>query len=581
MKTITYNVEICVVGGGLSGLCAALSAARHGAQVVLMHDRAVLGGNASSEIRVPISGAWFSHDRSVRETGIVEEIALDVLAKNPTGNWSIWNEILHEKASEQPNLQVLLNCSCADGTCSDNRIVSVKGWQSTTYTWHEVRAKLFIDCSGDSILADISGANTRSGREAQSIYNEPDAPTDYDPNVMGSSLMFTWRDCGKPVPFVAPDWAYRYESDEEAPNHTADRRQGQLWHFAEFGGNLDTLGDTEHIRDELLKIGLGIVDHIKNRGDHGAENYELEWFGFLPGKRENRRYVGDYTLTENDIVPERAFDDIVAYGGWPVDDHDSRGSLCRKATHTFFRFQSPYPIPYRSLYSADIDNLLFAGRNISVSHLGLCTTRVMATCGLMGQAVGAAAAIAAQENCSPREVGRRHLQALQNLLMDDDCWLPGLKRLIAPPTLGATLTASSGDPAALVNGIDRPLEEEDAENAWLAKPGDWAELRFGAATCLRACRLVFDSYLHRKFNVMPHGRPQGGWDLRPPQTLVKAFRLLAESADGQWTEVATVQNNAQRLVKLDLDVETTAIRLQLDETWGADQTNVFAWEVSE
>ena len=584
MRTIRHEVDVCVVGGGIAGLCAALAAARHGARAILMHERPVLGGNASSEIRVGISGAWGSWDRSVRETGIVEEIMLDTLRMNPTGNWQTWDLILHEKARCQKGLELLLNCSCVDGAMSGSKLRSVKGWQSVSHTWHEVAARLFIDASGDSILAEFSGARIRSGRESRDEFSEPNAPTRANPNVMGSSLIFAWRDRGSPAPFTPPAWAHKYPSDAEAPRHPLkiDRNppHGMNGFYSEFGGTLDTIADAEDIRDELLKIGLGLVDHLKNHGDHDAENLELDWFGLLPGKRESRRYVGDYTLTENDIKAGTPCDDIVAYGGWPVDDHNSLGSLHKEYSHTFFKFPGAYPIPYRSLYSANVGNLLCAGRNISATHLGLCSTRVIATCGLIGQAVGTAAAIATKTGCSPREVGQKHMSRFQALLMDDDCWLPGLKRGIPEVTLKATLGASSGDPSPLVNGVDRPCEDEGLDNAWTAKPGDWVEFRFNKKTRLASCRMVFDSDLLRKLRNMPLWYPRGGWNLEPPKSLVKGFSILTETDDGKWVEAARVSDSHQRLVKLEIDAETTALRLRVDSTWGAEKTRIFAFEAA-
>ena len=591
MRTIHHNVDICVVGGGLSGLCAAVAAARHGAKTVLMHDRPVLGGNASSEIRVWVQGAYGSWDRSVRETGIVEEIMLDTLRQNPQASWSMWDAVLFGLADREPNLTLLLNCACTDGTASDNRLNQVKGWQSTSQTWHEVEAELFVDASGDSILAPFCGAELRRGHESRSEFNEPNAWPEAAPITMGNSIMFIWRDMGRPVPFVKPDWAYSYPDEEGfVPKHSERIPEmmapngARGCFYVELGGRLDTVHDAEQIRDELLKVGLGIIDHLKNHGDHGAENLAVEWFGMLPGKRESWRYVGDYVFTQNDAAAGTAFPDIVASGGWPVDDHHPDGSLRRdeaESDHVWHPVKCPYGIPYRSLYSRNVENLFCAGRNISATHLGLCTTRVMATCAVIGQAVGTAASLAAAHGCSPRQVGERHLTELQTQLMADDCWLPGRVRPIPKETLEARVSAANGgDVEALRNGHDREDEDNERLNAWTAKPGDWAEYRFDSPRQLSQCRLVFDSHLKRKWNNMPLYYPKDGWDLKPPATLVKTCRLLAETNDGQWTQVAVVDDNAQRLIKLPLDIKTNAVRLVIDETWGNEDVNIFAWEVS-
>ncbi|MGE9290920.1 MAG: FAD-dependent oxidoreductase [Puniceicoccales bacterium] len=584
MKSIDIDSEFCVVGGGLAGLCAAVAAARHGTRTVLVHDRPVLGGNASSEVRVPVQGAYGSWDRSVRETGIIEEIMLETLYRNPGANWQLWDLVMHGIAKQEPHLTLLLNCSCTEATGSDGRMRSIRAWQSTTQTWYNVSAQTFADCSGDSILSSFVGADMREGREARSEFNEPIAPEKASSTKMGMSLVFIWRDMGRPQRFIPPTWIHAYHNNEEAPKHmdqiNLKPQGGSNGFFVELGGEDDTIHDSEEIKEALLKMGLGLIDHYKNHGEHNAENLTLEWFGFLPGKRESLRYVGDYILSQSDVQRPNEFEDIVAYGGWPIDDHDSKGSLRKgKYSHDWFEVNCPYGIPFRSLYSKNVDNLMMAGRNISATHVALCTTRVMATCAVMGQAVGTAAALAAREQCSPREVGRDHIGELQAMLQEDDCWLPGIARRIPELSTQATLTASSGDAEPLRNGHDREYEDEAESNSWLAAKGSWAEYRFGSPKKLAQTRIVFDSNLKRKWANMPLWYPRDGWDTKPEPTLVRSFRVAIEIRSGEWREVACEKENYQRLVKLPLEVETKAVRLFVDETWGNDAVNVFAWEV--
>lgn len=584
MKEIKHEADLCVVGGGLAGLCAAVAAARHGAQTVLIHDRPVLGGNASSEIRVPVQGAYGSWDRSVRETGIIEEIMLETLYQNPSGNWQMWDAVMHGIASFQDNLTLLLNCSCAEVQASSGEVHSLRAWQSNTQTWHSVHARYFADCSGDSILSSFCGAEMREGREARHEFGESLAPETANATKMGMSIMFVWRDMGKKQRFVPPTWVHAYPTEESAPHHSlkvnANPINGVNAFFVELGGLEDTVHDTEKLRDDLLKMGLGLVDHYKNHGDHGAENLALEWFGFLPGKRESLRYVGDHVLTQDDVQKVNSFPDMVAYGGWPLDDHDSKGSH-RKGnfTHDWYEVHCPYGIPYRSLYSRNVGNLFMAGRNISATHLALCTTRVMATCAVMGQAVGTAAALAVKKGCSPREI-TAHITELQDQLQDDDCWLPGRARPISRLSREGTLTASAGEAEALRDGFDRTDEDLGLAHAWQAPIGEWAEYRFVSPKKLASARLIFDSNLKRKWANMPLWYPRDGWDLRPPETLVKAFRLMAETPAG-WIEAAVVSDNHQRLVRLPLSVEATAVRLIIDESWGTATPSVFAWEVGD
>jgi hypothetical protein len=340
------------------------------------------------------------------------------------------------------------------------------------------------------------------------------------------------------------------------------------------------------IISQLLKIAFGVWDHIKNRGDHGADCWELEWVGFLPGKRESRRYVGDYIMTQNDVRSEGKFEDMVAYGGWPMDDHNPDGFLHKGEPTIFHPAPAPFGIPYRCLYSKNIENLFFAGRNISVTHAALSSTRVMGTCSLLGQAVGTAAAMAKKYDCTPRDIYRYHIKELQQTLMDDDCYLPWHKRDVGELTQKAILTASEGDPEVLRNGIDRPVKEED--NGWYGKIGSFVEYRFEKPVLITRCRLVFDSDLEREscsghllyrtlpmlcnrfYNMEPFGFPK---------TMVKDFDLEYLDEEGAWRTLKKVRNNYQRLYKIDVHVVTRAVRFIPRETYGDSRVHVFAFDV--
>ena len=365
-ETIRHDVDFCVVGGGMAGLTAAVAAARHGAKVALMHERPVLGGNASSECRVHVCGAdRHNHIPNMRETGILEEIRLENLARNPHKNFSVWDLVLYEKARFEANITLLLNCSCVDARMDGNRIAGVTGWQMTTQTYHEVTAKLFADCSGDAVLAPLTGAEYRMGREARAEFGESIAPEQADRRTMGMTILFGAKEHDGPQPWKAPEWAYKYESEEELPYGAEGHGWWKLGYWwVELGGEHNSIRDAEALRDELLKTALGVWDHIKNRGDHGAENWALDWLEFLPAKRESRRYVGDHIVTQRDVDSEGRFEDIVAYGGWTMDDHHPAGfrSATLGAPMTIWHeCPSPYGIPYRSLYSKNVGNLFFAG----------------------------------------------------------------------------------------------------------------------------------------------------------------------------------------------------------------------------
>jgi hypothetical protein len=564
----------------MAGLIAALAAARHGAQVALVQDRPVLGGNASSEIRMHICGA---HGDNRRETGILEEIFLENHYRNPQPNYSIWDSVLYGKAQYQDRLQLFLNCSVNRCRMDGNRILSVTGWQLTTETWHTIEADLFADCSGDGILAPLSGAEFRIGREAGSEYGESIAPETADRKTMGLTCLIQAREYDRPMPFIPPDWAYKFTNPGELRGRNASIRKTNFW-WMEVGGEHDSIHDTERLREDLLKIAFGVWDYIKNYSDQDVENWALDWMGFLPGKRESRRYVGDHVMTQNDIEAEGRFHDLVAYGGWTMDDHFPAGFYHPEAGTIFHPAPSPFGICYRSLYSRNIENLFCAGRCHSASHAAMSATRVMGTTSVMGQAVGTAAAIAARDVLTPRGVVEERLAELQNTLMEDDCYLPWHTRAIPEISRRAELSASNGDPEPLRNGVDRPVD--DTDNGWYGATGTTVEMTFETSVPLREARLVFDSDLNRVDTSRGHtarnmrhyyALDADLWHV--PETLVKAFRIDTQTADGSWETAAEVSNNYQRLVRVPLEVETRAVRFVPLETWGAERAHVFSFDV--
>ncbi|MBI2301435.1 MAG: FAD-dependent oxidoreductase [Armatimonadetes bacterium] len=469
MRRLEHEVDFCVVGGGLAGMCAAVSAARHGARVALVHERPVLGGNASSEVRMWICGA---HGRNNRETGILEELELENIHRNKSVSYAVWDAVLYELVRYQPGLELFLNCSVNDGRTDGDHLAEITAWQLTTQTWHTIRARLFADCSGDSILAPITGADFRIGREARDEFGEDIEPEQADRRTMGMSCLIQARETDRPQPFTPPAWAHVYATDADLPHRGHEVRKTNFW-WIELGGEDDSIHDTERLRDELLKVSYGVWDHIKNRGDHGADNWVLDWVGFLPGKRESRRYLGDHILTQNDVRAEGRFPDLVAFGGWSMDDHHPGGMRYPGEPTIFHPAPSPFGLPYRSLYSRNVSNLLCAGRNISATHAAMSASRVMATCAVIGQAAGTAAAIAVREGIGPRGVYQHHLAELQQTLMDDDCYLSWHLRAIPELSRTAKLTASEGDPEPLRNGTDRPID--DVDNGWHGSPGAWVE----------------------------------------------------------------------------------------------------------
>ena len=278
-----HEFDVCVVGGGMAGMCAAIAAARNGAKTALVHDRPVLGGNASSEVRMWICGAHGAHNK---ETGILEETQLENQYRNPTANYSVWDSVLYGKVAFQPGLTPFLNCTCTDAEMDGERIVGIRAWQLTSQTWHTIRARLFVDCSGDSILAAVTGAEFRQGREARAEFDEDIQPEAADRKTMGNTLLIQVRRTDEPQPYVAPRWAYKFTSEADLPHRIQGVSAHNFW-WLEIGGLQDTIRDAETIRDGLMKIGYGVWDYLKNHAPKRAqaENWALEWLGSLPGKR--------------------------------------------------------------------------------------------------------------------------------------------------------------------------------------------------------------------------------------------------------------------------------------------------------
>ena len=580
-ETVKHSVDFCVVGGGLAGVCAAVAAARSGAKVAIMQDRPMYGGNCSSEIRMWICGATrFADD--TRETGIVEEIDLENCYRNPYKNYSIWDSVLYQVVRFEKNITMLLNCSCLDAEMDGNKIKSVTGWQLTTQEYHEVEAKIFADCSGDSILAPLTGAEFRWGREARSEFDEDIAPEVADKKTMGMSCMIQGREYTEPRPYTPPFWAEKFTKEKlpfRQPNMSS---MGENFWYIELGGTGNTIKDSEVLRDELQEVAFGMWDYVKNSGEcKNTENWDLDWVGMIPGKRESRRYVGDHILTQNDVRAEGRFDDMVAFGGWSMDDHNPEGLRYPGKPNIDHSAPVPYGIPFRCLYSKNIENLMFAGRNISATHCALSSTRVMATCGTMGQAIGTAAAMAVEKGTTPRGIYNDHIKELKSVLMADDCYLPFNVKDITELTTKAKVESDGENVDALFNGINRDMGETD--NGWTGKKGDFVRFKYDNAEQVKEIRFVFDSFLNRKNTGNYHHNMDANVHLgiepiTPPYTLVKEFEISYKNASGE-EKTIKIDKNYQRFVKVPLDDAVTEVTCKFNETWGAEKAHVFAIEL--
>ncbi len=403
--------DLVVVGGGYSGIAASLSAARLGCKVALIQNRPVLGGNGSSEIRVWSQGlVRRGHFPRIGE--IVDEFC-DRAKKSP-GTYEEFGDAKKERlVRAEKNIDLFLNHHAYQVETEGKQITSVYAFDTRTSKQVRFTAKLFCDCTGHGTLGALAGADwemTPKGR-------------------MGMSNMWAWAEGQEKVSFPETPWAL----DLKMKDFPYPQSHHGQW-FWESGYDKDPIGDAEGIRDWNFRAVYGAFNAMKNRD--GAEKHSkafLTWMAYIGGTRESRRLMGDVLLTQEDIVSKRQFPDGCVPSTWSIDLHYPKKQYAAKFPDNPFvsvaEFGSGvdrdfgYPVPYRCFYSRNISNLFMAGRCISVTHQALGTTRVQRTCGMMGEVVGRATAICAEQNCTPREVYERYWPEMETLLN-----LPGKTR---------------------------------------------------------------------------------------------------------------------------------------------------------
>ncbi len=416
-KTVRIDSDLVIVGGGLAGTCAAITAARAGIKVALVQDRPVIVGNASSEVRLWALGATShmnNNNRWAREGGVIDEILVENMYRNKEGNALIFDTILLEKVVEEENITLLLNTAAVSLRKSDGETIeAVSAFCSQNSTQYELYAPLFCDASGDGIVAFQAGAAFRMGAEASDEFGEKFAPSEEYGYLLGHSIYFYSKDIGQPVKFVPPSYALaditqipRFRSFNTATDGC------RLW-WIEYGGRLDTVHETETIKWQLWKVVYGVWNYIKNSGEFpDAETLTLEWVGQIPGKRESRRFEGDYMLIQKDIIEQRQHYDAISFGGWSIDLHPADGVFSERPGCDQWHAKGVYQIPYRTQYSKNIQNLFITGRIMSASHVAFGSSRVMLTLASAAQSVGIAAAHCIQRNLLPRDIAKPENTAL-------------------------------------------------------------------------------------------------------------------------------------------------------------------------
>ncbi|MCC6352441.1 MAG: FAD-dependent oxidoreductase [Verrucomicrobiae bacterium] len=443
--------DTVVVGGGLAGTFAAVASARLGCKTALIQNRPVLGGNTSDEILVEPQGDTTREPLDPREGGIIEEI------RGPAEEYS---ERMLALCQREPNLALFLDTHATGVEKADpRRIAAVSALCTTTKQRLRFPGRIVIDCTGDGAIGVWAGAEWRHGREPRSMYNETRAPEVGDERTMGGTLRYATEKADEPVAFRGPDWAHRFLRCEDFNTGRHPKLEFGGWQWViEYGGQRNTYTEAEEIRDELLRIIWGMWDHAKNHCEKLANEsplYRLTWVSHVVGKRESRRIIGDYVMTEHDIAKQTLFPDRVSYAGWGIDIHPPGGFYDTEPPATFSH-KVKFSVPFRSLYSKDIDNLMMAGRCISVSHAALGATRVMITCGLQGQAVGTAAALCSRLEAMPRAIGQKHIAAVQQQLLKDGCYIIDMPNE-DPRDLARTARASASSVSPPIK-IERPKE---------------------------------------------------------------------------------------------------------------------------
>lgn len=606
-KVKNAEYDVVVIGGGMSGICAALAAARHGARTALVHDRHVLGGNASSEIRMHICGASENLAKpDLEESGILHEIMLDNKSRNDYYNFSIWDMVLFSTVKRQKNLTVYLSTameSCEMGEGS--MIRSIDAYQLTTETHWKISGKVFIDCTGNATLGYYAEAEFRTGSEGRDEFGEPDAPGQPNKERMGNTLLFKAVDRGHPVAFKKPDFARTFTEEElKYRTHSAvhgaqikgevDKAYVRMTSFStssvdygywwiELPGETDDIIDEyEQIRDELVSCIYGIWDHLKNGGDHGAENYDLEWVGMLPGSREGRRLIGDYILNENDILSNRQFEDAVAYGGWPMDIHTAKGLYdFDELPSRVISFDGAYTIPYRSYYSKNISNLMMAGRDISASKMAMGSTRVMGTCAVGGQAVGTAAALCIKYDCDPRGA-QEHMRELQQMLLKDDAYIPGIwnedpKDLARRAKVTATSAREGCPPENVINGISR--DEDGHRNLWISgkgrTEGEMLTLHLADRQPVSEVHLTFDSNFHYPIKITLSRKRQAQQRIGVPPELIRDYTVTLWQGDKKAAKQTVTENVQRKNIVTFPTTECDRVTVMVHKTNGSNEAHIY------
>lgn len=416
--------DVVVVGGGMPGACAALTAARLGDRVALIQDRPVLGGNGSVEI-------------GLRPRGVNGPLVEEIKERHPNGDL-----VAKSLLDAEPNATLFLEHVVYDAVTSGSTIVSVDAREARSGRQIRVSAPVFIDCSGRAVFGQYAGAETLFGLESKAEYGEGYAPEQRVDMHHGNTVFFRTRMADSPVSFPSVPWATEVAKDfaelsgqlvtpsnenGDGPrvfpkDYGSDPKVAQIMerpntHYWEYGQWLDPYTNGEHIRDYLLRAIYGSFSNVKTMEPEKYANLEFDHMAFVAAQGEFKRYKGDYVLSENDVRAHKAFPDAVVPNGGAFCLHypGDRYSF-RLANWTYdLRDEEDYVIPFRCLYSCNVSNLMMAGKHLSVTHVAGSSTKFMGNGGQHAIATAAAAHLCKKYNTNPRAVGQNHMAELQTI----------------------------------------------------------------------------------------------------------------------------------------------------------------------
>jgi hypothetical protein len=585
--------DVVVVGAGTAGCCAALAAARTGARTVLISDRPVVGGNASIELGVPVQGAAKFHEHA-RETGIIEEAGRLAAVKDSV----ILTRPFADLIAAESNLTLVENMFLEDvEKDSSGKIQTALVRDTLTGTRRKFAGQMFVDTTGDGWLGCYAGAEHRLGREARDEYNESLAPEVADNITMSGCLrgpherfqhciFYRTVKTGEPQPYTAPEWVYDlpefpvFSHGRGYPDQLTSVAKNGTW-WIEYPGTTDDLNDPEGARDELLRINFSFWNHMKNVWPERQRlsQFRLDYVPFSNAKRETRRLMGDYVLNQNDCVSARHFEDAIGHSGWMLDIHATKGIFSTTGPFDSHQKIPVCEIPYRCLYSRNIENLLMAGRNVSVSHYALGTVRVQGQTALMGQAAGTAAALACLNGTTPRGIYEKHIGQLQQTLLKQDQFIPKVgnndpQDLARTATVRASSSEADNIPENIINGIARPWP--DQSNIWRSAAEEalpqWIELTLKEPASISMVQCAFDTDLSVP---LPNQR------VSCPDGCVRTYRIDVFTG-GTWKTVASEKRNFQRFRRNVFALVTAEkVRLVAESVQGGGQACIHEIRIYE